>query len=348
MPLLKEVAREAGVSLATASRVFNKSGYVAEEKRAAVLCAAKKLGYKPSQHSKKTYEKMTNDIIGIVVADINNPFFSEVTKGIMKVLKAQNINALICDTDESPEQEIQSLQTLRREKVGGIIITPASEAVEYNAEYINELKSLGISIVLLDRDIQLSGFDGVFLDSYKGAFEAVNLLIDNGHKDIAIIAGLITSKPGIDRLNGYIEALRLNNIPIKEEYIMYGDFKTEMAYELTKKLLNKKNRVTAIFSSNNLMSVGCLEAISELGLKIPDDISFISFDDFYFFDTYGFNISVVERPTMQMGIEAANILIEKMKKGRRNKDAHISKRIILSPHLVTRGSEKFPVNRLKE
>lgn len=346
MALLKEIAKEAKVSLATVSRVLNKSDYVSENKRIAVLNAAKKLGYKTSKHSKKAYEKMISDIVGIVVADINNPFFSEVTKGITHVLKEKNINALICDTDESPEQEIKALQTLRREKVGGIIITPASEAVEYNAEYINELKSLGISIVLLDRDIKLSGFDGVFLDSYKGAFEAVKLLIANGHSDIAIIAGLITSKPGIDRLNGYLEALRQNNLPIKEEYIMYGNFKKEMAYKLTKKLLNKKNRVTAIFSSNNLMSVGCLEAISELGLKIPEDISFVSFDDFYFFDTFGFKISVIERPTIQMGIEAANILIEKMKKGKREKE-YISKRIILSPNLVIRGSEKYPINRIK-
>lgn len=169
-------------------------------------------------------------------------------------------------------------------------------------------------------------------------------LISNGHTEIAIIAGLITSKPGLDRLEGYLEALRFSNIPIKEEYILYGNFKKDSAYELTHKLLDTRKKVTAIFSSNNLMSVGCYEAIFDMGMKIPDDISLISFDDFYFFGTGGFNISAVSRPTMQMGVEAAKLLVDRIKKGKKYKD-QMSKRIILSPHLILRGSEIFPKNR---
>ena len=341
MPFLKDVAREAGVSLTTASRVINKSGYVSKEKVEAVLRAAKKIGYKIPEDKKEKYISLSEDIVGVVVSDINNPFYSEAIKGITQVLKKHNINCIICDTDESPEQEIQSLDILKREKVGGIIITPASEVAEYNIEYLKELNASGIPIILLDRDIKLSGFDGVFLDSFKGAFEAVKTFIDHGHKEIAIITGLITSKSGIDRLKGYLEALRLNNIMIKEEHILYGDFKEEKAYELTTKLLNTRKEVTAIFSSNNLMSVGCFEAISDFGLKIPDDIALISFDDFYFFGTRGFNISAVARPTIHMGIEAANILVNRIEKGKKNKD-QISKRIVLSPKLVLRGSENFP------
>ena len=343
MPRIKDVAIKANVSIATVSRVFNNSGYVAEEKRKAVIDAAKQLGYKPPEKSKKDFEKVANDIVGVVIPDINNPFFSEAIKGIIQVFRQNNINILICDTDESPELEIQSLQTLRREKVGGIIIAPVSGAVEYNAEYLKWFNSMGVPIVLLDRDIKLSGFDGVFLDSFRGAFDAVKTLIGNGHTEIAIIAGLITSKPGIDRLEGYLEALRLNNLPIKEEYILYGNFKKDSAYELTYKLLETRKKVTAIFSSNNLMSVGCYEAIYDKGMKIPDDISLISFDDFYFFGTGGFNISAVSRPTMQMGVEAAKLLVDQIKK-RKSKD-QMSKRIILSPHLMLRGSEKFPKNR---
>jgi len=344
MPRIHDIAERANVSIATVSRVFNNSGYVTQSKRMAVLKAAEELGYTPPEKSKRTYEKMANDIVGVVVSDINNPFFSEAIKGMMEVFRKHDINMLICDTDESPEQEIKALQTLRREKVGGIIITPVSGSVEYNAEYLKELNGLGIPIVLLDRDIKLSGFDGVFLDSFKGAFDAVNTLIANGHTEIAIIAGLITSKPGIDRLEGYLEALRLNNLPIREEYILYGDFRKESAYELTYKLLENRKEVTAIFSSNNMMSVGCIEAITNLGLKIPDDIAFVSFDDFYLFGSGGFNISAISRPTMQMGVEAAKVLTSHLKKGKRYKD-EMSKRIILSPHLVLRGSEQFPKNR---
>ncbi|MEL7658197.1 MAG: LacI family DNA-binding transcriptional regulator [Bacillota bacterium] len=344
MPRLKDIAVKANVSIAMVSRVFNNSGYVAEEKRRAVLDAANELGYQPPDNPKRNYEKLANDIVGVVVPDINNPFFSEAIKGMIQVFRRSDINILICDTDESPEMEIQSLQTLRREKVGGIIITPVSGVVEYNAEYLKEFNSLGIPIVLLDRDIKLSGFDGVFLDSFRSSTDAVQTLIDHGHTEIAIIAGLITSKPGIDRLEGYLEALRLNNIPIKEEYILYGDFKKDSAYEQTYKLLETRKKVTAIFSSNNLMSVGCYEAIIDFGLKIPDDISLISFDDFYFFGTRSFNISAVSRPTMQMGVEAAKLLVDHIKKGKKQKD-QMAKRIILTPHLILRGSELFPRNR---
>jgi len=344
MSRIKEIAEKANVSIATVSRVFNNSGYVTQSKRLAVLQAAKELGYEPPEKSKRSYEKMASDIVGVVVPDINNPFFSEAIKGMMGVFRKNDINILICDTDESPELELKALQTLRRGKVGGIIIAPVSGSVEYNAEYLKELNSLGIPIVLLDRDIKLSGFDGVFLDSFKGAFDAVSTLIANGHTEIAIIAGLITSKPGIDRLEGYLEALRLNNLPIKEEYILYGDFRKDSAYELTYRLLETRKDVTAIFSCNNLMSVGCFEAITNLGMKIPDDISLISFDDFYLFGPSGFNISAISRPTMQMGVEAAKVLTGHLEKGKKYKD-ELSKRIILSPQLVLRGSERYPKNR---
>ncbi len=344
MPRFKDIALKANVSIAMVSRVFNNSGYVAEEKRLAVLEAAKELGYKPPDNPPKNYEKLESDIVGVVIPDINNPFFGEVIKGLTQVFRENNMNILICDTDESPELELQSLQTLRREKVGGIIITPVSGAVEYNAEYLKEFDNLGIPIVLLDRDVKLSRFDGVFLDSFRGSFDAVSTLIEHGHTEIAIIAGLISSKPGIDRLEGYMEALRRNNIPIKEEYILYGDFKEERAYELTNRLLETRKKVTAIFSSNNLMSVGCFRSILDKGLKVPDDISLISFDDFYFFDTGSFHISAVERPTKQMGVEAAKLLVDHMKKGKKHKD-QMAKRVILSPHLTLRGSEIYPVNR---
>lgn len=346
MPCYKDIAKEAGVSLATVSRVFNKSGYVSDEKRTLVLEAAKRLGYTPPKKAEKTFKKMTSDIIGVVVTDINNPFFSEAIKGMMKVLRKDNIQILICDTDESPEQEIQVLQTLRRQKVGGIIITPASEAVSYNAEYLKALKDeFNIPIVLLDREIKHAGFDGVFLDSFTGSLDAVNALIKNGHTEIAIITGTISSKPGIDRLNGYMEALRINSLPIQEEHILYGDFKKESSYRLTSKLLETRPEVTAIFSSNNLMSVGCYEAIKENGLNIPEDIALISFDDFYFFNTSGVNISAVSRPTYAMGVEAANVLLERM--NHHKPKNQMSKRVILYPNLILRGSEAFPQNKIK-
>jgi len=341
---IKEIAHKAGVSQATVSRVFSGRGYVDATTKEKVMEVSEELNYKPKQYKKRSTVSVYKKVIGVIVADINNTFFTEIIKGISRQAYSEGLDLVICDTDENPEREIRCLDILRQKHIGGLIISPTSDVIEYNTEYLKNMNKSGVPVVMLDRDVKIPGTDGVFLDNYRVSFDAVQTLIDNGHKEIAIITGPTTSKPGIDRLNGYFEALKANNIPIREKQVYYGDFKKESAFKATKELLRTQKNVTAIFSSNSLMSIGCIQALADSNVTIPDDMAFISAGHHDLFEFYGIHISATKRPTLQMGEEAARILIEKMQKGRKQK-ATTSKRVIFHYDLVLRGSEKFPKNR---
>ncbi len=287
---------------------------------------------------KKTGNDVVNEIIALVVADINNPFFSEIVKGVNKVAQMNGYTVFVCDTDEKVKTEISVLEAIRKQRVSGIIITPVSEKASRNAQLLESLQKDGVPVVLIDRDMKVANFDGVFIDNYKGAFDGVEALIKAGHRKIGIIAGPATSRPGKERLKGYLEALRLYDIPVIEDYVMYGDFKWESGYNLTHRIMEKEDRPSAIFVSNNLMSIGCIKALSELKLYVPDDVSLLVFDDSVALDAYSQNISVISRSATQMGIEAAEILIEKIRSSEQT-ERQIPKRIVLLPKLELRGSE---------
>ena len=193
---------------------------------------ARRQGYEPKAYHKRLQARTLNPLVGIVVADLRNPFFLEMIEWIEAVLAREGIDTVICNSNESTQKEIRILSMLKS-KVNGIIISPISENVEYNIEFLRELSASGMPVVLIDRDIKGSGFDGVFQDNYNLSVECVEALLRAGHTHIATIAGPISSKPGVERLNGYMDALSAHGIPARKEYIAYGDFKTESAYQLT-------------------------------------------------------------------------------------------------------------------
>lgn len=334
----KDIAQKTGVSLTTVSRVLNNSGYVKRETKELVLKAVQELGLEDDFISKRA-SKHKNEIIGVVIPDITNPFFGEVIKGINKVADSEKLSFILCDTDENVDKEIRYLEMLKEHNIKGLIITPATDQNEFNRNYLVQLDNMGVPIVLLDRDIKYSHFDAVFLDSIKGAYEAVEALIKEGHEKIAIIAGPITSKPGRDRVSGYQKALGMNGIQEDTKYMFFGDFRLESGYKLTKEIMNMKEPPSAIFISNNMMTIGCVKALFEMNLKIPQDISIVGFDDIDMFNVMNLNISAVSRPTTLMGEEAMNILMERL--NNKDGDNKTIKKIILPPCLILRGSEKY-------
>ena len=346
---IEKVADRAGVSIATVSRVFTENGYVSEETKKRVQEAAKQIGYSPPRHgARRSRSTIYNAVIGVVVCDLYNPFFTQIIRGITHVLEPEGVEVLICDADESPRKEIRCLDMLRQKKVDGIIISPTSDTEEFNIEYLKNLDQEGMPMVFVDRDLKGVGLDGVFLDSFNGAMEALQALIDCGHKNIATIAGPITSKPGLDRLSSYMEVMKRNHLSIRQEYILYGDFKIDSAYTLTMTLLERHPEVTAIFAGNNFMALGAMKAIAQRGLRIPLDISLISFGSVYLAEGYDYGISEVRQPTFSMGVECANILLEKMKNASlpRKERRTVKKRITLDTELVLRGSEIYPANKM--
>ena len=282
-----------------------------------------------------------NEILALVVADINNPFFADIIKGVSKVARQNGYTVFACDTDETVKNELSVLETIQRQAIAGLIITPVSEQANKNAQMLESIQDSEIPVVLVDREVKSANFDGVFIDNYKGAFDGVEALIRAGHRKIGIIAGPATSKPGKDRLKGYLEALRLYGIPVNEAFVQHGDFRWESGYHLAQRLMDMEDRPTAIFVSNNLMSIGCIKALTERQMHVPDDVSLLVFDDSVALHAIGQNISVINRSATQMGVEAAKILLEKIQ-DKEKRVKRIPKKIVLLPKLELRGSEVLP------
>ncbi|MFH1693176.1 MAG: LacI family DNA-binding transcriptional regulator [Bacillota bacterium] len=336
----KDIAIRAGVSVATVSRVMNQSGYVKDETQDLVLKAFNELANEDKMLGLSISNRKTN-MIGVIIPDISNPFFGEVIKGISKIADKFSASLLVCNTEEQIEKEIKYLDLFKTNNIMGLIITPKTDQLGYNSKYLYQLEGLGVPIVLLDRGINLSHFNSVFVNNTLGSFDAVNAFINEGHRNIAIISGPMSSKPGRERFYGYENALRSNQITVNKEYVFYGDFKLKSGYEITKKILQLKNRPTAIFAANNMMAQGCVKALVENGLSIPNDMAFISFDDVDMFEIMNLNISTVSRPTELMGEVAAEMLFDLIE----NKQVkHKSiKEVLLETKLVLRGSEKLVI-----
>lgn len=340
---IKELAAAANVSTATVSRALHNTGYVNEETKQQIISLARGAGFEPKRYRHKA--RSGNELVGIVVADLRNIFFQEIITSIVDRLYRHNIDTVICNSDESPQREIRCLNMLKQRNVNGIIISPISETVEYNARYLKDLNEAVTSVVLVDRDLKGYGIDGVFQDNYDVSTKTVEVLLEAGHTDIAIITGPISSKPGLDRLNAYIDTLTGHDIKICRDYILYGDFKMDSGYQLTKDILKQQPQVTAIFCTNNMMAVGAIRAIHDSGLSIPDDIALVSFGSLAQFDLFhDSRITEIKQPTFAMGDECASIMLEKLHRSRKHRPQN-AKRTVFDSELLIRGSEIFPIHR---
>lgn len=335
---IRDIAKKANVSATTVSRVLNESGYVKEETKTAILNAIEELNYVPSAVARSLSKSETNTI-GVVVPDLSNPFFSDIVRGINNKADETDFTILLCDTNEDvQDKEVRYLKMLKEQRIRGLIITPTSEENTYSSDYLKLLRSLGVPIVLIDRDIKYSSFDGVFADDYNGSAEGFEVLIKEGHKRIGMLAGPTTSRPGRERLKAYRDSLAAHDMIVDETWIKHGDFKMQSGYDLTVELLNQDEKPTAIFASNNLMGMGCVKAIYAMGLRIPEDISLIVFDSVEIFDIMDLPISVITRPTVKMGELAMEILYDRITSD--SEDIDVTRRLTLNTKLVLKGSEK--------
>ncbi|MCB2291491.1 LacI family transcriptional regulator [Clostridium sp. CS001] len=333
---ISDIAKEAMVSHATVSRVLNNSGYVKDETRKKVLEVIKDLNYTPSAIARSLSTSKTNTI-GVIIPDINNLFFGEIIKGITEVADEHSLNIILCDTDENKDKELKAINVLKEQRIQGLIITPTFYKETGNSENLNTLKNLGIPIILIDGHVEYLDFSGVFIDHIKGAYDGTTALIEAGHRKVAIITGDMNSRPARERLQGYEKALQANNIAIESEYIFYGDYKYETAYEITKQILKMDNRPTAIFVSSNTMILGCIRAFYEEKLSIPEDMAIMGFDKIDVLNIIGMNISFINGPSNELGKIGMKMLLELLSSKKRNE----VKRVTILPELVLRGSEKY-------
>lgn len=331
-----EIAKEAGVSIATVSRVINNSSAVSEKKRRLVMDVIKKYNYVPSSAA-KSLSTSTSNLIGVVIPDIDNPFFVQVLQGITEVADAHNFHIFLFNTDENSRREAQVLKTLRQHRLLGVIISPVLENSPDTLESLNNLDQRRVPVVLLDRLIDGVKYDRVTSDDETGTFEAVSRLIAEGHRRIAIVTGPDTSRPGFERKKGFLRAMREHNLPVPEEYIRRGDFRVESACEQTHRLCALPEPPTAIFASNNMTTYGCIKAFKELGLEPGRDISLFGFDDIEPLNWLNYNVSVVSRDVREMGRQAMRLLSDRFENQHGEKECV---HVLMPTELILRGSER--------
>ncbi len=334
---IKELAEKIGVSSATISRVINNSGYVSEKTRAKVLQSIEEYQYVPNDIARSLSTSSTRNI-GVIIPDIENEYFSAVISGISQVAEEHGYNINFMSTNENVDSEHSFLENVGRQRVAGVIITPVSESDTITRDRLLQMQKNGVPIVMVDRSLTDTNFEGVFVDNVTGAYEGVRALINAGHKRIAIITGPETSKPGKERYKGYIKALEDANMEIKPEYITSGDFKIEKAYKCTESLLNLEVPPTAIFTSNNLTTMGCLKYLTENKIELGKNISVLGFDDIEVLKIIQYKLSVVSRDAKQQGIEAMKLLLKQLEE----KEIPADPQYINIPcKVILRGSEKL-------
>ncbi|HCY75447.1 MAG TPA: transcriptional regulator [Ignavibacteriales bacterium] len=337
-PTLKSIALKLGVSVTTVSRALNgKSNRyrISKETELKILKAAKELAYSPNQLARGLRLKRTNTI-GYIIPDISNPFFASIAKSVEKSARKFGYSIILCDSEESTDIEKESLQLMLNRKVDGLIISP----VGLEVSHLVAVSQKNIPIVLLDRYFPNLNLPFVTSDNYQGALEAVNLLIENGHTRIACIQGLKNTSPNNDRVRGYKDAHLNKQLTIDESLIVGDSFGEDNGYIETKLLLRKNPLPTAIFSVSNLISLGAIRAISEEGLKIPEDISMISFDDQPYSRFLSTPMTTVSQQSTQIGQIATKLLLDQIE----SKRSHDPQGIFLPTKIILRDSIKRNIN----
>ena len=336
MITIKEVADLAGVSKATVSRVLNNSGYVRMDARKKVEEVIREYNYLPSA-SAVNLSKQETSTVGVVVPEIDNMFYADIVHGITEIADELNLSLILFDTQNSLEKEERAIRALWHLRVRGIILGPSVDYPETKEGrlVLEQLKSLGVPIVVVDRDFTGMPWDAVLYENYESSYAAAQELYKAGNRRLAVITGDMSLKIGRDRLEGFCRGAKDCGLTIRKEDILYGDFLMEKAYELSKELLTRGDLPDAVYTSNNRTSLGFLKAANECGIKIGEDIALMGNDRIETVDILGIALSCVYRDNYEMGRMAVRMLQERMSKPDK------SRSISIIPHSVRlRGSEK--------
>lgn len=321
---IKDVAKHAGVSKATVSRVINHNSRVNEEIKKRVLASIEELGYQPNAIA-RSLANSTSNVIGLILPDIVNPYFPVLARGIEDAAHKYGYSLFISNTDNNPDIEQEYIEKMCRQQVGGIILISSI----LDEEKVNKLTELAIPFVLCDRLIDNSPFDTVSIDNYKASYEAVLRLIRQGHKKIFHLSGPSLVQSAEMRRKAYIDAMHEHEL---EPKYLIGDFSYESGYGLMKSVLDKYG-LSAVFAANDLIALGAMSAIHEKGLSIPDDISVIGCDDILFAQMSYPKLSTISVPAYNIGETAVQLLVDRIK-GVRSE----SKNLILNHTFIERES----------
>ena len=301
---IRDVARLAGVSTATVSHVINGTRRVNEDTRGRVLAAAATLHYHPSAIARSLRTKSTG-VLGVLVSDITNPFFTGIVRGIEDIANANGYSVMVCNTDEDSEKENSYLSVLLAKRVDGLIIAPTG----IRSPLLEAALAMGTPLVLIDRSVKGMDLPIVKVDNEDASFRLVSHLIQDGHTRIGIINGLPSVPTSWERYAGYERALRTHGLQPDERLSKIGSGRREQSQQAALELLTAPHRPSAIFAINNLSTLGTLLALRAMNLRCPEDVAVVGIDDHDWAPAFVPSLTVIRQPVYQMGAEAARQVI---------------------------------------
>lgn len=304
---VKDVAKQAKTSVATVSRVINNSGFVSPDLKKRVIKVINELEYHPNAIAKSLKKDKTN-MIGLLISDITNPFFSAIVRGVEDTVYKEGFTVFLCNTDKDKNKENKYIMQLLEKQVEGLIISAATS----DADNFRILIDRKIPLVFVNRAPENLQVDAVINNNEYGGYIATKHLIELNHKKIATIVGPNDINTGYERKNGYIKALEEFGIKINTNFIKIGDFSMESGYKAVKELLRLKMLPTAIFIANNEMALGAVKALKEEKVKIPEDISIVGFDSSAWMEVVEPKIATVNQHSYELGHQSANYLLKRI------------------------------------
>lgn len=328
MPTILDVAKRAGVSPITVSRVINNSGYISQATRERVEAAVKELRYVPNTLARGLRSKRTKTL-ALVVTDITNPYFTLMARGVEDAAGASNYTVIYCNTDESEAKEENYANILAQRQVDGVLLVPAGGKVKT----IKFLLSNNINVVVVDRRVSGVKVDSVRSDSDDGAYRLIKLLIGFGHKRIAMITGPRDVSTSADRVAGYRRALVESGLGSNEQ-VYYGEFNQQSGYEFTKQMMMQSPKPTAIFGANNFIAIGIIQALRGFKIDVPGNVSVVAFDDLPESMLVAPFLTFAEQPAYEVGRVATELLLKRIS----NEFSGGYQKLILPATIVERGS----------
>ncbi|GIC18510.1 Ribose operon repressor [Vibrio cholerae] len=329
MATMKDIARLAGVSTSTVSHVINKSRFVSDEIAERVNNAAQQLNYAPSALARSLKMNRTKTI-GMLVTTSTNPFFGEVVKGVERSCYHQGYNLILCNTEGDNQRMKASINTLLQKRVDGLLLmcsTLEGERLDVFDRYPD------IPIVVMDWGPILFASDKIQDNSLQGGYMAAKHLIECGHKEIGCITGPLIRHQAQMRYEGYKRALAEARIAINPDWIVESDFECEGGYQAFEKLYERGKLPSALFVSNDMMAMGVIQAASQRGLRVPDDLSLIGYDDVHIAKFMTPALTTIHQSKYRLGKAAVDTLLYRLE----NPDT-TAQVVQLEPTLVVRNS----------
>jgi LacI family transcriptional regulator len=326
---IKDVARESGVNISTVSRALNNSYGVNDETRQHVLAVANRLQYRPNRVARGLVTGRSHSL-ALILSDIRNPFFAELARGAEDAASAANCDLVLCNSDLDADKQMQYVQSLLEKRVDGILMNSVSAL---SREQQAQLAACDVPIVLLNRSASSRAFSTVCADNEAGGALAANYLLGLGHRTLAHITGPRQHGNLSDRTRGFVRALEAARDPV-EPVVLHGTFNFAGGAALTRKVLENYPGVTAIFAANDVMAFGAVRAILDRGLRIPEDISLMGFDNIEFSSVMYPPLTTIHQPKYQMGHAAVEILLRLA----RDKQKQMPEQRILGVELIERQS----------